>query len=561
MSWIDKIPPLTRASLVREISRVTGIDHPASAFPELKECDLRGAIGHEFNAPFISVSPDLVDLELLERFDATQLVTQQFMPLFLDDGYVFCATSCPWNVFLRDACQNVLGHVEVFVFQVSEREVLSLFERLKLAKTDYSLKAHDMSPEGESSGNRLSLSPEESSAWGVLSQLFIECLAKRATDIHIHPEGSRIRIRATINGSLQDLRSLPASMAGTVEHVLYNQTQTMFGQNRMKPQDGHLSFEFPPHSGRKVDLRLASLPMFNPAGEVACHITIRVQDSQRNESITLGSLGFPANIRQQIEGAIEAPGSLCIVAGPTGSGKTTTLAACLKHLNTPDRCIYAVEDPVENVIDGVAHVLVKNEVTFAAVIRSLLRKAPHVIMVGEIRDRETARMAMEAALTGHTVLTTVHADYCTEIPKRLTYVGIEPWQISGKLQLCSSQRLIKILCPHCSVETTCSAEMIQSCHYPTDWEGGRLRVASDLGCDRCGHTGYHDRQALIEVLPMNDHLEDMIIRSASSRDLRRYAVEALQMKPLRELALEAIASGITDYWGVERVIDLRGQKS
>jgi type IV pilus assembly protein PilB len=561
MPLLDSIPIMTKNSLKRQFSRVQGIPEDQVHLSGIKDSDLQGAVGIEFNSPFIELSNELVDRSIIDMFSPEVFTTYQFLPLFRSEKSLFVASPTPWNIFIRDSCREhmKMSDLDVHFFLITEKDLTEYLRANKLGSgLDSASKAEGLKydTDEDTYKNSTDLTPEDASTWGVLSQLFIEALAKEATDVHIVPEEDRVRIRADINGSLVDFKSLPRSIGSSIEHVIYNKTQTMFSHERMKPQDGNISFDY---ETRKIDLRIASVPTYSTTGEVTTHITIRFQDSRRNDAISFTSLGFEPATEKNIIDSIESPGVLCIIAGPTGSGKTTTLGACMKHLNTEERNIYSVEDPVENRIHGIAHVLVKGEVTFAGVLKALLRKKPHVIMVGEIRDQDAGRVVIEAALTGHTVLTTVHADYASEIPERLFYAGIEPWQVASKLQLCSSQRLIKVICPYCSQEYIGKEEDIINYAYPKEFIGKQLRKAHKEGCDRCFHTGYIERKAIIEVMPFNDELRDMIANGAKSRAIQKYAVEKLGMKSLKHLALECIEKGLTDYDGIKHVINLKIQ--
>jgi type II secretory ATPase GspE/PulE/Tfp pilus assembly ATPase PilB-like protein len=351
---------------------------------------------------------------------------------------------------------------------------------------------------------------------------------------------------------LQDLEPIDREVARSLEFVIYNQTTTMFPDKRMMPQDGNIQLTY---QGQNVDCRIASLPNSLPGGGSPCHITIRLQNSVKTSEVTLEKLGFDTEALTLIKQAVSAPGAFCVVSGPTGSGKTTTLGACLKYLNRPDRMIYSVEDPVENFIPGVSHVQVLKGTPFADVLRSLLRKKPDVILIGEIRDEETASIAMQAALTGHTVLTTVHADFAYEVPSRLSYIGVKPYQIAQKLKLCSSQRLLPLVCEHCSIETPITPELARSSHLPQDFIGKTYRQHSNNGCSRC-NKGYSGRQPIIEVIPMVDTLREMISEGATTTALRDYVTDELKVVSLRERALRLVASGHADFDGMRKVLEL-----
>jgi type IV pilus assembly protein PilB len=231
------------------------------------------------------------------------------------------------------------------------------------------------------------------------------------------------------------------------------------------------------------------------------------------ENLDLAALGFPKDTSKHIIRSIESPGALCIIAGPTGSGKTTTLGACVKHLSTTNRTIYAVESPVETVHPGVVNVVTQentgrgsngrqSDACFGEYIRTVLRKKPDVILIGEMRDKDTAEAAIEATMTGHSVLTSLHASFAHEIPERLRSLGLDPFQVSERLQLCSSQRLIGVLCHYCAETYTCTDKDAETYHYPKDFVGRSLKRHFPEGCNKC-NKGYTDRKAIIEVIHMD----------------------------------------------------------
>ncbi|MDD2709914.1 MAG: ATPase, T2SS/T4P/T4SS family [Verrucomicrobiae bacterium] len=556
---IEAIPNAWRQELARRLTVVLGRRVDAS-FEGAQESDILAALGMEFRAPFVELAEVAPDGELMNAFGEGELATHSFVPVWRRENTLFCATSRPWLPHIGDRCKQVFGQdIEISLLLVTERDLNAFLNRHHLgSQADYQSKAAAVAADGgEIAADKVRLDTEGDTAWAVLSRLFIDAINKGATDLHLQPEDGRVRVRAEIHGLLQDLDPLPRELARKYEFAIYNHSgSAMKEDNRMSPQHGNISFDY---QGRPIDLRVATVPAFQPSGEFLTHITIRFQDSQRNQDVELATLGFPEETLSHIIRCIESPGALCIVAGPTGSGKTTTLGACLKHLNQPSRMIYSVEDPVENYYPGVVHLMVRDGPlgrSFGEYGRDLLRKKPHVMLFGEIRDAETGRAVIEAATTGHIVLTTIHVDHAHEIPERLDQLGIPPLKAAQKLRLCSSQRLIKRLCHYCAESFVCSPSDAAAWRLPESFVGRPLKRRFPQGCAKC-RGGYTGRKAIIEIIRLNDEIRRAISRGLSSLDLRDIVTARSGFKSLRALALETMEQQETDYEGVADVLELQ----
>jgi type IV pilus assembly protein PilB len=558
MSYSDTIPAILREPLTTHIANAhrKSRSEIEKNFDHQREDDLLAAVAIHHDAPYIDLQNSMIDEELYKKFHPGDLHHHRFLPLFQQGKTLWCASPNPWLIQIKDSIHNTLQSPELQVcyLTVSDNDLNRWMREQGLIGQDYAKTAENLQISGDSSDQTISLSPEAKHAWGLISQIFIDCISKNATELHIEPEGERVRLRAEINGTLQDLDSLPKSLSGTIDHILYSKTKTMKGDRWRFPQSGSFAF---PYQNRQINVRIQTVGRDIGLTSQLVHTTVRFQDSQRNRQVSIESLPFESKTQTMIQNAVQEPGSLCIIAGPTGSGKTTTLGAILKFLATDDRMIYAVEDPVENIYPGVIHVLADRDagITFGSVLKALLRKKPHVIMVGEMRERETGEVVIEGALTGHIMLTTVHCDFACEIPERLTYLGIQPFQIASKLKLCSSQRLIKETCTHCYVEMELTPELQVKNHYPLDWIGKKMKFHNPLGCSRCNQ-GYQSRRPIIEVMPTDERLIDLIYAGARPRELQHYAIETLGMKTLKRSAIELIEQGITDFDGVKSGITI-----
>lgn len=369
----------------------------------------------------------------------------------------------------------------------------------------------------------------------LVSLIIMEAQRSRASDIHVEPLEKRFRIRYRIDGVLREVEPPPKRL----QAVILSRIKLMAGMKlseKRVPQDGRIQINV---AGEDLDLRVSTVPSSH--GE---SIVMRILNKQ---SLLLGlpKLGLFSDDQQIFERLISMPDGILLLTGPTGSGKTTTLYACLNHLNRPDRKIITVEDPVEYRISGINQVQVREDIglTFPAVLRSILRQAPNIIMVGEIRDFETAEIAVNASLTGHLVFSTLHTNDAPSAIPRLMDIGVKPFLLASSIRATIAQRLVRVICEKCAAPYT-----------PTEREIGLLgNTASQLkdvkllkgrGCAACGQTGYRGRKGLYEVFVINDEVREMIYVKTPLVELRARARE-LGMRTLREDGLRKVVSGIT----------------
>ncbi|VGO20008.1 putative type II secretion system protein HxcR [Pontiella sulfatireligans] len=371
----------------------------------------------------------------------------------------------------------------------------------------------------------------------LVNQLIVEGFRARASDIHLEPLNRQFRVRCRIDGALREVEGPPRRLHPSVISRIKIMANMKISEKRL-PQDGRIEIRV---MGRALDLRVSSIPTNH--GE---SIVMRILDKQ---SLTLGlpNLGFHPDDQQTFERLIRCPDGILLVTGPTGSGKTTSLYACLNHLNQPDRKIITVEDPVEYQLSGINQVHVRADIglTFSAALRSILRQAPNIIMIGEIRDRETAEIAINAALTGHLVLSTLHTNDAPSAITRLADIGVKPFLVSSSVRGIMAQRLVRTVCEKCKTAYT-----------PTEAESRLLASAAQLyrgtGCPACGDTGYAGRKGIFELLAINDDVRQMIYSGAPVAELRAKA-RSMGMRTLREDGLRKAADGITTVQEVLRV--------
>jgi type IV pilus assembly protein PilB len=370
-------------------------------------------------------------------------------------------------------------------------------------------------------------------------------LEARASDIHVEPFEHRIRIRFRVDGVLRASALLERELHGPLTSRLKIMAKLDIAEKR-KPQDGRIAFVS--EEGREIDIRTSVLP-----GNHGETIVMRLLDKEKN-LLSLPDLGFGGADEERFQRTIKRPNGVFLVTGPTGSGKTTTLYAALKQLNRPDVKIITAEDPVEFNIAGINQCQVRANIglSFARILRAMLRQAPNIILVGEIRDRETAEIAVQAALTGHLVFASLHTNDAPSAVTRLIDIGVKPFLVSAAVQAIMAQRLVRVLCKEC-----------KEAYTPTDMEisslGMRGVVAADVtlyrpvGCPACEHTGYYGRFGLFELLSMDTTLREMTFRQESTVALRHYAQSSGGMTTLVEDGARKVIEGVTSVDEVLRV--------
>ena len=362
-----------------------------------------------------------------------------------------------------------------------------------------------------------------------------DAIRRGCSDIHIETYEKRIRVRYRLDGNLQEMSPLPFKYRAAIVSRVKIMADLDISERRL-PQDGRIKVKF---GDRAVDLRVSVLPTI--FGE---KVVMRILDP-RSVNVDLTKLGFSQHSLKEFDKTIHLPFGMILVTGPTGSGKTTTLYSALKQINTTDINITTAEDPVEFNFDGINQVAVKSDIglTFAASLRSFLRQDPDVIMVGEIRDSETAEIAVRAALTGHLVFSTLHTNDAPSTIDRLIDMGIPNYLVVSCVRLIMAQRMVRKICPNCKHQVQISSETLQMLGL-ADNEIKDLKVYEGRGCSECNNTGYSGRIGIFEVMPLTPAIEKMIISGASSADIREQAVTA-GMLTLRAAALEKLKQGIT----------------
>ena len=370
----------------------------------------------------------------------------------------------------------------------------------------------------------------------LVMQLLTEAFRLRASDIHIEPLETSVRVRYRLDGKLVHVDTHPKKLLPAIIARLKVMSGTMSIAEKRLPQDGRINLKM---GDKEVDLRVSSVPSNH--GE---SIVMRILDKS---ALVLGlpELGFFSDDQQIFEGFLGLPDGILLVTGPTGSGKTTTLYACLNVINKPDKKIITVEDPVEYELPGINQVMVKTDIgmTFAAALRAMLRQAPNIIMIGEIRDAETANIAINASLTGHLVFSTLHTNDAPSAVARLADIGVKPFLIASAVRAVLAQRLVRKLCPICKGPAELSDKEMRALSL----DSSRMTEATifgPVGCEKCRGNGYRGRMGIFEIFQIDDEVRGMINTGLTTTQLRRRARE-LGMRTLREDGIRKVLSGLT----------------
>jgi type IV pilus assembly protein PilB len=375
----------------------------------------------------------------------------------------------------------------------------------------------------------------------LVNTIIAQAVQDGASDLHFEPDGREMRVRFRVDGVLSESTTIPRRMvAGVVSRVKIMANLDI--AERRLPQDGRVSLNI---DGHPIDVRIVTLPSVHGEG-----IVMRILDKEQ-VLLTLDTLGMRDDARDRFEHAFHQSYGAVLVTGPTGSGKSTTLYAALNTINTPEKNIITIEDPVEYQLPGITQIQVnlRAGLSFSQGLRSMLRADPDIIMVGEIRDADTAKIAIESALTGHLVLSTLHTNDAPSALTRLTEMGIEPFLTASAVDCVVAQRLARTLCTHCKRRTVLSVDSLRAAGFEAVFD---IEAYEPVGCARCGNTGYKGRSGIYEVMTLSDTIRAMTIERESSDVIRTTAVEE-GMRLLRQDGLEKVRLGITSIAEVSRV--------
>jgi type IV pilus assembly protein PilB len=486
----------------------------------------------------------LVPLHVLERVLA--------IPYALEGDILRVAIADPSNVHAIDEIRLATRH-QVEVAVASREDILAEVRRLTRASEAFGARAvleEEVAAEAEEEADDLEVDDgiSEAPLVRLVNSIIFQAAEDGASDIHFEPQEDALVVRLRIDGVLQEVQRIPKRMMAGVITRLKVLAKLDIAERR-KPQDGRISLNAAA-AGRMLDIRVATLPTVE--GE---SIVMRLLDKSK-KAPTLEELGLADDMRARLEQVISRPTGALLVTGPTGSGKSTTLYAALAAINNPEINIITVEDPVEYRLGGVNQVQINPRagLTFAAALRSILRSDPDVVMVGEIRDPETAKISIEAALTGHFVLSTLHTNDAPGALTRLNEMGVEPFLTGSAVTGVLAQRLARKLCAHCCEMYTPSVEDLLKARVSPDVaaKADGMAFYRKRGCPRCGQTGYKGRIGVFQLLAMSEQLEALAAAKASREELERAAIEE-GMRTLWDDGIAKVASGLTSIEELTRV--------
>ena len=494
----------------------------------LSEDDVLGVIADQFGLKYVSIDPSAIDPEINKALDADLAHRYGVMPVMKDDETLTVALSDPMGYDAVDSLRYVLPGINVEAVLAPSAEIKAAMEKLYpsgadevVARTDDGFGGED-SPDGD-----------DAPVIKLCSLLLSNAIKMKASDIHLEPMEKEFRVRYRIDGALRKMDSPPKRLQGAILSRIKIMSKIKISEKRI-PQDGRIQINV---GGRDLDLRVSTVPTNH--GE---SIVMRILDKS-NLALGLPQLGFLSDDQNKFERFIHLSDGVVLVTGPTGSGKSTTLYAALGQINTPDKKLITVEDPVEYQMSGINQVQVNRDVglDFSAALRSILRQAPNIVMIGEIRDSETADIAMEASLTGHLVFSTLHTNDAPSAVTRLTDMGVKPFLVASALRAALAQRLVRAICTNCKEE-----------YIPTERDlkmlGAIAKTVPDhmyqgKGCAKCNN-GYKGRKGIFEIFEVDDTIQRLIFDHAPSSVLRERARE-MGMRTLREDGMLKVASGMT----------------
>ncbi|HKN94471.1 MAG TPA: GspE/PulE family protein, partial [Thermoleophilaceae bacterium] len=491
---------------------------------------------------------DYVDLSIFKvDMGAANLVSPaaarryQAVPVaYLDERTILLAMADPTNILAVDDVAMMTG-LEVNRAVTSPEDIDSLLAQL--GRIDEAIKDEAEDEPTELEVPDLRESADDAPVIKLVHSIIADAVQRGASDIHFDPAERETRVRFRVDGVVSDSTTVPRRMVPGVVSRIKIMSELDISESR-RPQDGRMGLKV---DGRQVDIRVLTMPTVN--GE---SVVMRILDKE-SVVMDLDALGMADDERARFGKAIGRSYGAVLVTGPTGSGKTTTLYAALKSLNTPDKTLITIEDPVEYQLDGVKQVQVNTKVdlTFATGLRSMLRADPNIIMVGEIRDRDTAQIAVEAALTGHLVLSTLHTNDAPTAITRLVEMGIEPFLVASSIECVVAQRLARKLCSACRAETKISKATLAENGFSVS---AAISAYEAVGCRRCGGSGYKGRTGLYETMPISDEIRSLVLQRASANEVAEMAASQ-GMRRLRDDGLEKVKQGLTT---VEEVVRVTG---
>jgi len=504
--------------------------------------DISRSLAAQAQMHWIDLSAVVIPPEIISQISAADARRFKVIPVTFGESGLVLAISDPLDVDTIDSLNFLLQRDLELVCTSPEKIRQALIKYYGTAEEAADVLQHkigdevDLGLEIGDGTEAVGVDEADAPIIRLVSMLIIEAHKLGASDIHLEPLDKKFRVRFRIDGVLQEMQAPPKRLQSAIISRLKIMTGSMSIAEKRLPQDGRIQVKI---KKKPIDLRVSTIPTNH--GE---SIVMRVLDKS---SLLLGlpELGFLSDDQEKFERLLRSPDGILLVTGPTGSGKTSTLYACLNYINKPDRKIITVEEPVEYQMTGINQVQVNNDagMTFPIALRSILRQAPNIIMIGEIRDLETASIATNASLTGHLVFSTLHTNDAPSAVARLVDIGVQPFLVASSVRAIMAQRLVRRLCTHCKHPADLSETEMRALRIePSQVKDSQVMKAP--GCDRCRHTGYRGRMGIFEIFIIDDDVRHMINKRTSTFLLRQRARE-LSMRTLREDGVRKVLSGLT----------------
>ena len=528
-----------------------------TAAEEQQEREVARKLAERYRYAFIDLREQRINPELIRTISADLMFRYNFVPLETHNNVLTIAAADPGLVQSSDELPLLLGK-KLLIRVATARQIADVLKRteqsqrvLEQATEAFALQAPKEEEESEEtiSGDRLTRDSTASPVVRLVETIIFTALERRASDIHIEARDTEVAVKYRIDGVLQHaMQPIAKEHHSSVLSRIKVLSELDIAERRV-PQDGRFRVKY---KGRFIDLRVSIMPASH--GEDA---VLRVLDketlSEKFANLTLDVVGFSPEELHRLRRYIHEPYGMVLVTGPTGSGKTTTLYAAINEIKSDEDKFITIEDPVEYQVRGITQIPVneKKGLTFARGLRSILRHDPDKIMVGEIRDQETAQIAIQSALTGHLVFTTVHANNVTDVIGRFVNMGVEPYNFVSALNCIMAQRLVRVICPNCKRPKHYTPEDLKEAGLdPVVWGNGAL--VEGVGCLECSGTGYHGRTAICELMDLSDRIREMIVDRRPTSEVKRAAREE-GMATLRESGLAKVRAGITTVKEINKV--------
>ncbi|MCL4469000.1 MAG: type IV-A pilus assembly ATPase PilB [Deltaproteobacteria bacterium] len=512
--------------------------------------ELLSFLSKQYNVPAINLDEFEIDKEIVRKIPENIARKHLIVPVNQTGSTLIIATSDPTNLSVIDEIKFLTGYNVEFV-AATETAIKKSIEKYFEVSTDYQEIMDEAAEEYEVIGDddnidvkTLEKASEEAPVIKLVNSVLNDAIKKGASDIHVEPYEKAFRIRFRIDGMLYEIMKPPISLKNAIASRLKIMSKLDIAERR-RPQDGRIKIRYA--DGKDIDFRVSVLPTL--FGE---KIVLRLLDKS-NLQLDMTKLGFNEKQLKDFKDAVHKPYGMVLVTGPTGSGKTTTLYSALSELNQISKNVSTAEDPVEYNIPGVNQVQMHEEIglNFAASLRSFLRQDPNIIMVGEIRDYETAEIAVKAALTGHLVLSTIHTNDAPSTINRLLNMGIEPFLVASSVHAILAQRLMRKICEKCKEEIDIEKKFLTDIGM-SEAEAKTTKTYKGKGCNICSNTGYKGRIAVYEILTIAEEIRELILAGASANEIKKEAIR-IGMMTMRQSAIDLLKKGLTTIDEVVRV--------